>query len=98
MLEDMDRFQESQAGVLEIRTGLFGWKWVSNMWPAVLVYVDEQGESQALTVEQRRILRDSQSNELPFEVDLAIDRGKDGYMPTSGRLRQHVANRGIEEE
>jgi len=90
MLEHMMRFKESMAGVLEIRTGLLGWRWISNIWPAVLVRVDEKGRGWALTAEQRLALRESKPDELPFEVDLAIDRGKDGFMPLSNTLRQHV--------
>lgn len=93
MLGHMMRFEGSMAGVLEIRTGLFGWRWIRNIWPAVLVRVDEEGRAWALTDEEILALRESKAGELPFEVDLAIDRGKDGFMPISNTLRQHIINR-----
>ncbi len=89
-LEHMAHFQQTRAGVIEVKKGLFGWLWVSDICPAVLVQVSPEGRMERLSPAAVERFAAGASDVSASTLSIAVMLDEDEFMPLSDRLAQHL--------
>jgi hypothetical protein len=89
-IEQMAHFQQMLAGVIEVRKGLFGWSWVSDICPAVLVQVTAEGRIEMLSPEAVEEFAAGKFDAGASALSMAVMLDEDEFMPLSDKLQQHL--------
>lgn len=89
-LEHMAHFQQTRAGVIEVQKGLFGWSWVSDICPAVLVQVAAEGRIEMLSPEAVEEFAAGGLDAGASALSMAVMLDEDEFMPLSDKLQQHL--------